>query len=166
MNVHPLQSSSSSDCSITRQDILAAQNAWGEGIVAIGKVFIEKGDYKARAKQHLHTLYAYDLGEVLFKPTLAAEVPFRDTFDKALSYFIGGEIPEDKGFAIKPWSKVRFGDQQIVTRSDSALAMGTYFFTPVGSQEEVKVEFTFGYIRDDQGNIRINLHHSSVPYSG
>ena len=27
--------------------ILEAQKAWGEGIVKIGKVFLEKGDYKA-----------------------------------------------------------------------------------------------------------------------
>ena len=40
--------------------------------------------------------------------------------------------------------------------------MGNYFFTtPEG--EEVKVEYTFGYITDSEGKLRINLHHSSMP---
>ena len=30
--------------------ILEAQKAWGEGIVKIGKVFLEKGDYQAAAE--------------------------------------------------------------------------------------------------------------------
>lgn len=161
----PLNSNLTEDRSITKQEVLAAQKAWSEGIVAISKVFIEKGDYQERAKQHIKELYAYDMGEVLFKPTFASDVQFRDTFEGAFSYFIGGDIPEDNGFAIKPWSNVRFGDQQIVTSSDSAIAMGNYYFTAVGSDEEVKVEYTFGYVKDGRGNVRINVHHSSMPYS-
>ena len=43
-----------------------------------------------------------------------------------------------------------------------ALAMGNYFFTsPEG--DEVKVEYTFGYVLDEAGAVRINLHHSSMP---
>ena len=43
-----------------------------------------------------------------------------------------------------------------------ALAMGNYFFTaPDG--EEVKVEYTFGYVLDKAGFPRINVHHSSMP---
>lgn len=150
---------------INEQEVLEAQKAWGAGIVAIGATFLAKGDYKARAAQHIKDLYAYEQGEVLFKPTLAAKQQFRPTFDEALSYFVGGDISEDAGFAIKPWSKVRFGEQKIVILADSALAMGNYFFTPVGSEEETKVEYTFGYIKDEDGNVRINVHHSSLPFS-
>ena len=149
---------------INKQDVLDAQKTWGDGIVAIGKVFIEEGDYKARAAQHIKDLYAYGQNEVLFKPTLAADQQFRKTFDQALSYFVGGEVAEDKGFAIKPWSTVRFGEQQIVSYDDYAVAMGNYFFTPVGSDEEQKVEYTFGYIKDENGQLKINVHHSSLPY--
>ena len=151
---------------ITQADVRAAQETWGDGIVAIGKVFQENGDYAARASEHIKSLYAYGKSEVLFKPTLAAEDQFRETFAGALSYFVGGEVAEDKGFAIKPWSKVRFGEQQIITDADSAVAMGNYYFTPVGQTDEVKVEFTFGYLRDANGNLRINVHHSALPYSG
>ena len=161
------------DKSISEQEVIAAQDKWAEGIVDIGKVFSEKGDYKARAEQHIKDLYAYDIsdvhtfnvGPVLYKPTLASYDQFRETFDQALSYFVGGEIAEDKGFAIKPWSKVRFGERHIVMSSDTATAFGNYFFTPVGSTEEVKVEYTFGYIKDKKGNVRINVHHSSLPFA-
>lgn len=150
---------------ITKEEVLSAQNAWGEGIVEIGKVFLEKGDYKSRAEQHIKELYAYDQTKVLFKPTLASDVQFRITFTEALSYFVGGSVSEDNGFAIKPWAKVRFGEQQIVTESNFALAMGNYFFTPVGENEETKVEYSFAYIRDSQGKLRIGLHHSSLPFN-
>ena len=47
----------------------------------------------------------------------------------------------------------------------TALAMGNYFFTnPEG--DEVKVEYSFGYTKDSEGNLRICLHHSSIPSSG
>jgi len=149
---------------ITEQEILDAQKAWGDGIVAIGYAYISKGDYKARAVQYIEELYAYDHGGVLFKPTLASEKQFRATFDDALSYFVGGHISEDNGFAIKPWSKVRFGEQKMIIGNGSATAMGNYYFTPVGSEEETKVEYTFGYIKDADGTLRINVHHSSLPF--
>ena len=44
--------------------------------------------------------------------------------------------------------------------------MGNYYFTPVGETEETKVEFSFGYVRDSEGLMRIVLHHSSLPYAG
>ena len=75
-----------------------------------------------------------------------------------------GTVAEDKGFAIRPWSKVRFGQQQIITGSYAAIAMGNYYFTPVGSDKEVKVEYTFGYIKDHHGDLRISVQHSLLPY--
>lgn len=149
---------------ITEADVLEAQKEWAQGIVEIGNTYTAKGNYTEKASQHIKDLYAYEQGEVLFKPTLASADQFRGTFDEALSYFVGGKIEEDKGFAIKPWTNVRFGEQEIIIDSDSALAMGNYFFTPDGSSEEVKVEYTFGYMMDKEGELRINLHHSSLPY--
>ena len=59
---------------------------------------------------------------------------------------------------------MRFENVDIITYGASATAMGNYFFTdPDGN--EVKVEYSFGYILDDDGNVRINLHHSSMPYA-
>ena len=74
-----------------------------------------------------------------------------------------GVCPEDGGFAIKGWTAVRFDNVDIVVCGETALAMGNYFFTtPEG--DEVKVEYSFGYMLDAKGNVRINLHHSSMPY--
>jgi len=81
-----------------------------------------------------------------------------------LSYFVAsnGACPEDKGFAIKGWTNVRFENSDVIIDGNTALAMGNYYFTaPDGA--EVKVEYTFGYIQDDDGNLRIQLHHSSMP---
>ena len=149
---------------ITEAEITAAQEAWGAGIVAIGKADTSGGDAVAAAQKHLDTLYAYDEGPVLFKPTKAAAVQFRGTEEEALSYFVKGIIAEDGGFAINPWTAVRFENDAVAIDSDSALAMGNYFFTnPEGV--EVKVEYSFGYIRGKDGSLLINLHHSSLPYA-
>jgi hypothetical protein len=126
---------------------------------------MEEGDYRQAASDLINELYAYGISKVLFKPTLAAEDQFRETFEEALSYFVGGDLDEDTGFAIKPWKKVRFGTQDILVEGGYAIAMGNYFFTPAEGGEEVKVEFTFGYMLDENGEARINAHHSSLPYS-
>ena len=149
---------------IDMADVEGAQKAWGEGIVAIANAHKNDGDYVSIASNHINTLYAYQMGPVLFKPTLAAIDQFRPTFDTALSYFVASNnaCPEDKGFAIKGWTNVRFENSEVIIDGGTALAMGNYYFTdPQGA--EVKVEYTFGYIEDDQGNLRIQLHHSSMP---
>lgn len=149
---------------ITEADVLEAQREWGQGIVDISRVHAQGGDYKARATRHINTLYAYGITDVMFKPTLAADDQFRETFSEALDYFIGRAGTEDSGFAIKGWTNVRWDNNGIYTDRDSAMAMGNYFFRgPDGS--ETKVEYSFGYIVDKNGNLRINLHHSSLPFS-
>ena len=151
--------------SITAREIADAQKTWGDGIVRIGRTYTEKGDYRAAAKNHIDELYGYGSGEVLFKPTKAADQQFRPTKQGALSYFVGGDgdFPEDHGFAINPWTNVRFENEGTYIDGNAALAMGNYYFTtPEG--EDVKVEYSFGYRKDDAGKLRIVLHHSSLPY--
>jgi hypothetical protein len=111
-------------------------------------------------------LYGYDNGIVLFKPTKAKESQFRLSFEGAKSYFIGGNnnFMEDSGFALQPWTNVRFENASVILNEKTASAMGNYFFTePNGNI--VKVEYSFGYFLDSNGNLKINLHHSSLPYS-
>ena len=149
---------------VNEADINNAQKAWGDGIVAIASAHSNGEDYVSIARNHVETLYAYGLTNVLFKPTLAAIEQFRPNFESALSYFVASnnECPEDKGFAIKGWTNVRFENADVILGDSTALAMGNYFFTtPEG--DEVKVEYTFGYLVDSSGNLRINLHHSSMP---
>lgn len=148
---------------ITEKEVTEAQKKWSECIVEIGKSTPETA--KTTALNCINKLYAYDNGGVLFKPTKAAEKQFRDDKDSALSYFVKGEIKEDDGFALQPWSNVRFDNSKTLIDSDSAISMGNYYFTDANTNKEVKVEYTFGYIKDKDGNLKINLHHSSLPYS-
>ena len=116
---------------ITAEEVSKAQETWGAGIVAIGKAYTDGGDYVKAAEDHLDTLYAFEAGPVLFKPTKAAENQFRLTRDAALSYFVGGndEFAEDHGFAIHPWTNVRFDNKATYIHGDYAVAMGNYYFT-------------------------------------
>ncbi len=152
---------------ITAEEVAAAQTAWGEGIVAIGQTFTDEGDYSARAAEHIATHYAYGEGAtILFKPTLAAEDQFRETTEEALSYFVGTEGTEDGGFAIAPYTAVRWENNGTVISDsgDMAVAMGNYFFTGTDGNE-TKVEYSFAYEKDENGDLKIVLHHSSLPFS-
>ena len=104
------------------------------------------------------------MGDVLFKPTLVSKIQFRLTIDGALSYFIAGDVnfPEDTGFALMNWQKIRFENKKIHIEGDIAMAMGNYFMTK--ENIEKKIEYSFVYKRADNGNLRIILHDSHLPY--
>ena len=152
---------------INKEAVIKAQKTWGKALVNLGKTYTDGGDYQKVAKNLVNTLYAYRTGQVLFKPTKASDVKFRTTKEGALSYFVGHNknFPEDKGFALTPWTNVRFQNAGIYINGNVALAMGKYFFTPLKG-EVVKVEYTFGYVKKDDGSLKIILHHSSLPYAG
>ncbi len=150
---------------ITEEEVLEFQQSWGEGIVHIGKVYSEGGDYEAAASEHIERFYGYDMNNVLFKPTLAREERFRGTFESALSYFTGGDISEDKGFAITPWSDVRWENEGVIIEGNKAVSMGVYYFTPANGGEPVEVEYTFAFTRNNDGDLKIVLHSSHLPYS-
>ena len=158
---------------VTEAEVMACQEAWASANKAISKAYLEKGDYVQVAADAAGELYGYGHGNVLFKPTKAAEHPFRPTATEAMSYFVGhGAITdgytEDGGFAInngKGWNEVVFDNHQIDCQGDVAIAMGTYSFTCATTGDVAKVEYTFGYKRNEDGKVRISLHHSSVPYA-
>ncbi len=127
---------------------------------------MDKGDYITAATNHINQFYNYQEGSVLFKPTLASEKQFRTDFTGALSYFVAGNenYHEDHGFAIKPWSAVRWENVGTKIFGDLALAMGNYYFTPAKGGDEVKVEYSFVYKKDKEGKLKIVLHDSHLPY--
>ena len=149
---------------ITVDEIEQAEQQWGEAIVAIGNAYRHHQDYRAAAAQAVDHLYGYSWKPVLFKPTKAAQQEFRLTRDDALSYFVGGKVREDHGFALQPWTQVRFENAGFSIDGDSATAMGNYFFTDAKSGNEVKVDYTFEYFRGPDGRLLISVHHSSLPY--
>ncbi|MDP3462516.1 MAG: hypothetical protein Q8S18_06990 [Bacteroidales bacterium] len=155
-----------SNQTISEQEVLDAQQAWGEGIVKIGKAYTDSADYVTIATDHINNFYGYKSGLVLFKPTLASVVQFRTSFDGALSYFVAGNpnYPEDHGFAIKPWSNVRWESTGIIIQGNMAVAMGNYYFTPARGGDEVKVEYSFAYTKNTDGQLSIVLHDSHLPY--
>merc|ERR1719316_189998 len=157
---------------ITETEVKEAQEAWASAIASISKTYLDKGDFVDVAATAAGQLYGYGKSNVLCKPTKAAEYPFRPTAEEAMSYFVGEKnvkdgYVEDGGFAInggKGWSDVVFDNHQIELLGDSAIAMGTYYFTAADTGDKTKVEYTFGYKRNDDGKVRIFLHHSSVPF--
>ncbi len=135
-------------------------NSWKDGVIEIGRIYLEGGDYEKSAELFVSTHYAFDSEEVLFKPTFTKEVIFRNSKDLALSYFIGGEVAEDKGFALKPWEEIRLEELNIIEQDNLMVAMGTLNFKPLNLKENTLIAFTFLLI-DTDGSLKIKVHHSS-----
>ena len=150
---------------ITKEQVLEAQEKWGNGVVKIGTLKNQRTDCESFTSSFLDERYAFDSSLVIFKPTKCEIQQFRPTKAEALSYFIAGDdraCNEDKGFAIQPWTKVRFENAGIILEEDRAISMGNYFFTDLDGNE-AKVEYTFGY-KLINNELKIDLHHSSFPY--
>ena len=140
---------------------------WADIVLQIGKAYKEKKNLDKLVSELLHDVYAFNQGDVLFKPTLAKHEQFRSKKEEFVSYFLGQNnvCKEDTGFAIKNWKSIKFENYKVVENNDNLLAMGNYFFED-DKNEFLKVEYTFGFIRINNNELRINLHHSSLPYSG
>ena len=152
---------------ISEDEIAAARKAWGDALVSISTAYDESGIEKATelAEGALDGAYGYNLGPVLFKPTLASgEKTFRPTRDGALAYFVGhSDDYPDAGFGLKGWRKVESETSASFVEGDVAMWMGWVTFTDKDGGV-TKVDKSWGYKKDDQGNLRIVLHHSSLPY--
>ena len=88
---------------ITEADLANARTAWGNGLVAISKAYDDQGidGVHAIAGDILDSLYGFEFGPILFKPTLSGGAQtFRTDRDGTLSYFIGHNdaFPADSGF--------------------------------------------------------------------
>lgn len=155
--------------SISEAEVLVAQKGWGDALVAISDTYEKSGQPAAKvlAEKVIDSAYGYNLGPVLFKPTLT-EVPqtFRITKAGALSYFVGGDsaYPKDTGFALKGWKKVTVDNAAIFLAGDVATSMGNVSFTDKNGKVTT-VDKTWKFKKDDLGNLRIVVHHSSLPYS-
>lgn len=153
---------------ITRAEVLAAQQAWGKALVQISADYRQGGidAAKATAGSVLDSAYGYNLGPVLFKPTLTtAPQTFRTTREGALAYFVGhsDDFPADKGFALNDWRAFETENAAIFIDGDVAMSMGKVRLTN-GEGDVTEVDKTWGYKRDANGDLRIVLHHSSLPY--
>lgn len=154
---------------ITDDELRTARTAWGDALVAISQAFEADGISGARpvAEGVLDAAYGYNLGPVLFKPTLASgEQTFRTTKKGALSYFVGHDpdYPLDGGFGIKGWRECESQTAATFVEGDIAMWMGRVMLTDKDGQV-TKVDKSWGYKKDEAGVLRIVLHHSSLPYT-
>ena len=143
---------------INETDVKLFVDSWKQGVLDIKNVYDNKGDYQEQASKFLETHYLFETESVLFKPTLTREEIFRNSFDRALSYFIGGDIDEDKGFAIQGWESIDTDQINILIEDELIIAMGVLSFK---SDEVLKVAFTF-MLKDSNSNLKIKVHHSSL----
>lgn len=156
---------------ITEAEVIAAQQAWGNALVAIATEYDNKGHAAAKklAGEIIDSAYGYNLGPVLFKPTLAngeGEQTFRTSRDGAVSYYVSGDpkFAQDSGFALKGWRSFEIDNAGILITGNSATSMG--HVTVIDAKgNRTTVDKTWGYVRGPDGKLRIVVHHSSLPYS-
>lgn len=155
------------DRSITEAELVAAQENWCTKLLEISDAHQNSGKAAARelADQVIAEAYAYQLGPVLFKPTLATKPQtFRTNHEGALSYFVAGDpaYPDDTGFALKGWQDCQIDNAALFISGNTASSMGKVHFT--GPQGVTSVDKSWGFVKDDKGKLRIVLHHSSLEY--
>ena len=153
---------------VIEKEALTAQQAWCAALLDINAAYEKDGKVAARAlaEKVIDSAYAYQMGAVLFKPTLTVNPQtFRPTRAGALSYFDGcvPSFPAYRGFALKGWKKCEPVTSAIFLDGNSAITMGKVHFTDKNGKVTT-VDKTWGYVKDDAGNLRINLHHSSLEY--
>ncbi len=156
---------------ITEDEVNAAQQAWCDALIRIGAVHAEGGDFRAIASALIDELYDYADGTVFFKPTLAyGRNAFRSTKRGALSYFVAGDpdFPEDTGFALKHWVKIWYdnnaAENGIQIHGELAITMGNVYLINVGG-EQIMVDKTFVFRRCADGQLRLCVHKSALPYT-
>ncbi|MBL8296784.1 MAG: hypothetical protein JNN30_00420 [Rhodanobacteraceae bacterium] len=155
---------------VAEDEVLAAQQAWCKALIDIGSTYERDGHDAAKrlAENVIDSAYGYQMGAVLFKPTLTmSPQTFRTTRAGALSYFVGKDpaFPKDTGFALKGWKKCEVDNAAIFLEGDSATTMGKVHFT--GKDEKLtSVDKTWQFVKDPGGKLRIMVHHSSLEFTG
>ena len=158
------------DLAISEDQVLMAQKAWCDALINISKTHTMQGQAAASAlaEKVIDSAYGYQLGVVLFKPTLTVNPQtFRTTREGALAYFVGGNpaYPDDDGFALNGWTKCEIDNSAILIIGNSASTMGKVNLTDKNGNV-TSVDKTWQFVKDDKGQLRIVLHHSSLEFTG
>ncbi len=156
---------------ITEAQVNQAQQDWCDGLIRIGAAYRQGDNYRAVAAALIDKLYDYHDGVVFFKPTLSHGAnTFRCSREGAISYFVGGDpdFPDDKGFALNVWQKVWYdnnaAENGIQIHGDIAITMGNVYLINENN-EEVMVDKTFVFRRCQDGQLRLCVHKSALPYT-
>ena len=149
---------------IAVEEVEALQESWSQALLSIGRAPTWT-EAHSRAVALVERHYLLEDGSLLFSPTKSGAQQFRRTLDGAVSYFVGGDAryPSDHGSALTALQGVRFENEAVVVREDSAIAMGNYFFLKEDGSEFM-AEYSFVFVRNSRGELQIQLHHSALPY--
>ena len=155
---------------ITETEVMAAQDGWCQALVDISSTNAKSGGEAATAlaEKVIDSAYGYQMGAVLFKPTLTVNPQtFRTTRAGALSYFVGGDsnYPNDSGFALKDWTQCEIDNAAILITGGSASTMGKVHLTD-RSGNVTTVDKTWKFVKDEADQLRIVVHHSSLEFTG
>jgi hypothetical protein len=146
---------------ITDKNITEFISSWRDGIILIQKAYIANNDYKERARHFVDNHYLFNEELVLFKPTLTNDVVFRNTTDDALSYFIGGKYPEDKGFALKDFEDIEVDEINTIIEKELIAVMGVFILKLKNTNDPTRIAFTF-ILKSTNKGLKIKIHHSSL----
>ena len=153
---------------ITEKELAEARINWGKGLIDISSSYDKDGinNVNSLASEILDNLYGFEFGPILFKPTLSGGIQtFRTDKEGTLSYFIGqnSKYSSDTGFALKSWRESNSETSSVFVENDIAMWMGWVSLTNKDG-DVVKVDKSWGYKRNNDGILKIVLHHSSLPY--
>jgi hypothetical protein len=146
---------------ITDKNITEFISSWRDGIMLIQKAYITNNDYKERARTFVDNHYLFNEELVLFKPTLTNDIVFRNTKDDALSYFIGGKYPEDKGFALKNFEDIEINEVNTIIEKELIAVMGVFILKLKDTTKPLRIAFTF-ILKSTNSGLKIKIHHSSL----
>ena len=146
---------------ITDKNIIEFVSSWTNGIMLIQKAYKSDNDYKKLARDFIDNHYLFNEELVLFKPTLTNEIVFRNTTDDALSYFIGGKYPEDKGFALKNFEDIEINNLNTLVEKELIAVMGVFILKQKDTNDPLRIAFTF-ILKSTNSGLKIKIHHSSL----
>ena len=127
---------------ITIDEVRTSQTDWGRGLTDISWAYRNGYDFEAVASDVFNSLYGHDYDYVLFN---GMENPLKNS--TGLDYI-----------------SVLFEEGMLITNGNQALWTGRVHMAN-SAGEVTTVEKTFGYFRDTNGDLRINLQHSSLPFN-
>ncbi len=143
------------------KQVLDFLTSWKDGLLSIRKSYVDKKDYQKKALDFIKDHYLFEVENVLFKPTMTKSILFRNDLNSALSYFIGGSIPEDNGFAIEPWEKINISEMTHLIEDNLIITMGVFKFISCNRNDSTSVVFTF-ILKSTDNRLKIKVHHSSI----
>ena len=141
--------------------VLDFLTSWKNGILSISESYKDKGEYEKEGLKFIKAHYLFEHENVLFKPTITKNILFRNDLNSALSYFVGGSIAEDTGFAIKPWKSIEIDEINNLFENNLIITMGVFNFSLNDTNELIRVVFTF-ILKSTQDGLKIKVHHSSI----